>query len=189
MTDVEVVEQYTFSAITENSPGVLHRLTSVFTRRKINVESLCVAETGIEGVSRFTIVINATDSLVRKLEGQIQKIIEVIEVHAFRGGAGLIYKELAFFRVVSAKSDDLNRAVNAALDHGALIQHHDEHYVVIEKVGLREEIGKLYALLDPLGLEEFVRSGPIAIVRYQGLFATKREEVIEIMNKRKKKTV
>ena len=54
----EEERQFTITAFAENSPGVLHRLTSTLTRRKINIESLTVSETVETGISRFTIVVN-----------------------------------------------------------------------------------------------------------------------------------
>ena len=169
----EEIQPYTFAVLTENSPGVLHRLTSIFTRRKINVDSLNVAETGVHGVSRFTIVIHVSAELAAKLEAQIRKIVEVIEVHAFLDEA-LIYKQLGFYRVVSESLEDIRVALNVAVEHGAHLRHAGGFYVVIEKIGSESELKALYDALFPLGLEEFVRSGRIAIGRSKGLFTSGR---------------
>jgi acetolactate synthase I/III small subunit len=170
--ETESKQLYTFAVLTENSPGILHRLTAIFTRRKINVESLNVAETGQQGVSRFTIEINISADQALKLKGQIKKIIEVIEVHAFKEEA-MIYKQLAFYRVVSESISDIRQALNISVAAGAELSHVGEFYVVIEKIGSEKEIKSLYDQLKPLGLQEFVRSGRIAIGREQGFFTTK----------------
>jgi acetolactate synthase I/III small subunit len=163
---------YTFAVLTENSPGILHRLTAIFTRRKINVESLNVAETGQNGVSRFTIEINVLSEMALKLEAQIKKIVEVIEVHAYTEEA-MLYKQLAFYRVVSESLSDLREALNISVAAGAKLSYAGEFYVLIEKIGSEQEIKELYDLLSPLGLQEFVRSGRIAIGREKGLFSIK----------------
>jgi acetolactate synthase-1/3 small subunit len=74
-------------AITENEPGVLYRIADLFLRRKINIERLQVAETKTKGVSRFTIVIDAAPDSVEKLVKQLNRIIEVIDVHATQNGS------------------------------------------------------------------------------------------------------
>ena len=153
---------YTISALTENSPGVLHRITAIFTRRKINVESLCVSETKNEGISRFTIGIKSDPELVKKLVSQIAKIIEVVEVYAHTDDE-LIYKELAFFRIANENTKTLSEIENLANRYSATMAHATKSSIVIEKVGTESDINSLYLLLEPYRVIEFVRSGRIAI--------------------------
>ena len=65
----------TFSIFSENSPGVLHRVTVLFTRRKINIESLTVSGTEKEGISRFTIVVKITMDEAQKIGKQLRRIV------------------------------------------------------------------------------------------------------------------
>ena len=67
------LKTYTISAFTENSPGVLHRLVSTFTKRKVNIESLTVSETERRGISRFTIVVIIDEDLIKTIVKQIGK--------------------------------------------------------------------------------------------------------------------
>lgn len=69
---------YTITVVSENKPGVLYRIAGIFLRRKINVESLEVHETATQGISKFTIVINADEALIEKVASQIRKVIEII---------------------------------------------------------------------------------------------------------------
>jgi acetolactate synthase I/III small subunit len=155
---------YTISAFTENSAGVLHRLTSVFTRRKINVDSLCVSETETKGVSRFTISIHGTLESIRKVVAQIARVIEVIHVE-FHVDEELLYKEIAFIKV-RVKSTDERTVIQEHVDkYGAIIAHVNTSFLVVEKTGSEAEVDSLFRLLEPFGVIEFVRSGRIAMVR------------------------
>ena len=82
--------EYTLTIFTENKPGVLYRISDVFLRRKINVESLTVSELYPPDRSRFTVVINTDEEQIKKIAAQIEKIIEVFEVY-YNTDEGLIY--------------------------------------------------------------------------------------------------
>ena len=72
-------KQYTISVYTENNIGLLNRISAIFQRRHINIESMNISVSEIEAVSRFTILVNMTEVNVRKIIGQIEKQIEVIK--------------------------------------------------------------------------------------------------------------
>ncbi len=72
-------KDYTISVFSENQAGVLNRITSVFVRRKINIESLRVSETSKPGISKFTITASIPEGAVDLLVHQIEKIIEVFK--------------------------------------------------------------------------------------------------------------
>ena len=72
---------YTISIYTENNIGLLNRISAIFQRRQINIESLNISVSEIEGVSRFTILINMTEERVKKIIGQIEKQVEVIKAY------------------------------------------------------------------------------------------------------------
>jgi acetolactate synthase-1/3 small subunit len=67
------LKQYTISIYTENNIGLLNRISAIFQRRHINIESMNISESEIEGVSRFTILVNMTQDNVKKIIGQIEK--------------------------------------------------------------------------------------------------------------------
>jgi acetolactate synthase-1/3 small subunit len=153
---------HTISAFTENSPGVLHRITAIFTRRKINIESLCVSETEQPGISRFTIGVKMDRDAVRKVVGQIRRIIEVVEVYA-HVDEDLVFKELAFFKVKTETPKGRMEVEELAHRYGASMAYASKHYVVLEKIGTEGDVDSLYCLLEQFGIEEFVRSGRIAM--------------------------
>ena len=74
-------QQYTVSIYTENNIGLLNRISAIFQRRHINIESLNTSPSEIEGVSKFTIVVNMTEVNIKKILGQIEKQVEVIKAY------------------------------------------------------------------------------------------------------------
>lgn len=157
---------YTISAFTENSPGVLHRITVMFTRRKINIESLTVSETEVPGRSRFTIVVRCEPDLVLKIVKQLNRIIEVVDVFASEN-RHLIFKEIAFYRVATETQQKRLEVEEHAHRYGAQVGFAHADYIVVEKTGTEMEISSLFRLLEPYGIKEFVRSGRIAIPHHE----------------------
>ena len=153
---------HTISVFSENSPGVLHRITVLFTRRKINIESLTVSETERKGISRFTIVVKVDDEILEKVLKQIARIVEVTDVYA-KPNQDLLYKEIAFYRVLAKTPDKRTQIEDLSRRYNSTIVHLNESSVVLEKTGNEEEVNSLYLLLEPYGIQEFVRSGRIAL--------------------------
>ena len=155
----------TFSVFSENSPGVLQRITALFTRRKLNIESLTVSHTEVDGMSRFTIVLAIPLETAAKVAGQLRRIVEVhhVEVHA---NDALIYKEIAFFRVATPDAAARQYIAHAAVRHGASVVSIDPEALVIEKTGTEDEIERLYHAFKPLRIMEFIRSGRIAVKKH-----------------------
>ncbi len=75
-------KEYVFSILTENHPGILHRIASVFLRRKVNIETLNVTASAQEGFSRFIIVVLIEDAVAQTITRQIQKIVGVVCVNS-----------------------------------------------------------------------------------------------------------
>ena len=151
----EEKKEYTISVFSENHVGVLHRITTVFTRRGINIESITVSESEIHGVHRINIVVTETEKQIKKVVKQIEKQIEVLRSF-FHELDGIIYQEIALYKI----------SVNAIIrDNHAHILTVEKEYVVIEKTGHKEETQELFRQLKPLGLLEFVRSGRVALAK------------------------
>lgn len=157
-----MAQTYTISIFTENSPGVLHRITVLFTRRKINIESLTVCETEEHGTSRFTIVVVAPKEIVNTIVKQVDRIVEVKKVYASENSE-LVYKEIAFYKVNAENASKRREIEEHAIRHRAEIIYAEEKSVVIEKTGNEDETVSLFRLFEPFGIAEFVRSGRIAI--------------------------
>jgi len=85
--------EYTITVYTENQIGLLNRIAIMFSRRKINVESLNTSPTEAEGIHRFTIVIHETEEVVRKLCRQIERQVDVLKAY-FNTNDEIIWQEM-----------------------------------------------------------------------------------------------
>src|SRR6476620_8423034 len=91
-------EEYTITVYTENHIGLLNRIAIIFSRRKINVESLNTSPSEVPGIHRFTIVINETEEVVKKLVRQVEKQVEVLKAY-YNTNDEIIWQELALYKV------------------------------------------------------------------------------------------
>lgn len=150
---------YTLCIYSDNSPGILHRITVLFTRRKMNIESLTVSETETAGISRFTIVLHTDRDTADKVSRQIRRIVDVHEVVMCRDEE-IISREVAMFKV---KRTPEAEAALSAMPVRTLHQHEDS--VVVEQTGTEAEIRATLKNLSEFGVLEFVRSGRIGMRR------------------------
>ena len=157
-------ETYTISIYTENNLGLLNRISAIFLKRHVNIESLTVSDSEIEGVSRFIIVVNMSKEQIKKIIGQIEKQIEVIKAY-YHTNSQSIYLQSALFKVRSSLLFDKRQIQNIIKKSNAQIITVSREFFVIEKSGRREEIEKLYNALLPYGIMQFVRSGRISVTK------------------------
>ena len=135
-------ETYTISIYTENNLGLLNRISAIFLKRHINIESLTVSDSEIEHVSRFIIVVNMTKEQIKKIIGQIEKQIEVIKAY-YHTNSQSIYLQSALFKVKSSLLFDKRQIQNIIKKSNAQIITVSREFFVIAKSGRREEIEKL----------------------------------------------
>ena len=160
---MEEDKTYTISVYTENNIGLLNRLSAIFLKRHINIESMTVSKSEIEDVHRFTFVVNITETQARKIIGQIEKQIEVIRAY-YHTDEETIYQESALFKISTEHLYD--EVIQRKLKfRRANVVSITADFFVIEASGTKEHIDKLYDRLKPYGLLQFVRSGRIAITR------------------------
>jgi len=155
-------KQYTISVLTEDKAGLLNHLTIIFTRRKINIDSLNVSTTEVKGISRFTIVVTTTHDMAEKVVKQIRKIIDVVGSFLYEEDE-IFYQEIALYKVPTKVFLKENKIETLVRNHGARILVMEEEHIIIEKTGHKEDTQLLYQQLEPFGLLEFVRSGRVAI--------------------------
>lgn len=154
--------RYSFILFVENKPGVLYRVTDLFLRRKINIESLTVAQVDPRGISRMTVVAQIDEKTAEKLSKQLYRIVEVLKVIEAKDEE-LIAKEIALFKVSTRTPNRRMEVENLAGLFGAKAVFVGEDFLVIEAVGREEEIDSLALALKPFGIKEMVRSGRVAI--------------------------
>ena len=174
-TELTGKQEFTITAYTENQIGILNRIAIIFSRRKINIESLNTSPSEIEHIHRFNIVIHETEEVVRKLCRQIEKQIEVLKVY-YNTNEDIIWQELALYKVptdIVAERAPVERLLR---EYGARAVVIRKDYTVFEATGHREETDKLIEVLQPYGLIEFVRSARVAIIKDSEGFNAKLRE-------------
>ena len=154
----------TLIVFSENSLGLLHSISAMFTRRRLNIESLTVSETEKKGISRYTIVLNADEDLTQKVARQIRRVIEVRDVLVCKG-EDLIEFEVALIRVNTKDAAERSSLEALASRHGAEVVAGDEFHLVLQKSGPENEVKALFLMLEGYGIAEYVRSGRTALTR------------------------
>jgi len=159
-----MIEEFTITAFSENHIGLLNRITIIFTRRQVNIESLTVCESSIRGISKFTIVVNDTREKVEKICGQIEKLTEVLKCYFFTENE-IIHQEVALYKVPTMALLESNMVETIVRKYSARILEVTPEYMVIEKTGNKSETEELFNELNKYGVKQFTRSGRIAVNR------------------------
>ncbi|CAM1364472.1 Acetolactate synthase small subunit [Tenacibaculum litoreum] len=155
---------YTISIYTENNVGLLNRISAIFLRRHLNIESVNVSKSEIKSVSRFTLLVKVTEEQVKKIIGQIEKQVEVIKAF-YHTDEATIYQESCLFKLSTdllIQNDEIQTIINQSKSRVINI---NKSFFVLEKSGTKEEVEELYHILDKHGIMQFVRSGRIAITK------------------------
>lgn len=168
-------KDYTFTVYAENRIGLLNRIAIIFSRRKINIDSFNTSPSEIEGIYRFTILVNETGDVVSKLARQIEKQVDVLKVY-FNTNQDIIWQEIALYKVPTDTIAEKAPVERLLRENGARVVAIRKDYTVFETTGHREETESLLQALQPFGLIEFVRSGRIAIIKDSDGFNRKLRE-------------
>ncbi len=168
-------QEFTITVYTENHIGLLVRIATMFSRRKINIESMNTSPSEAEGIHRFTIVIHETEDVVRKLARQIEKQVEVLKAY-FNTNEEIVWQELALYKVPTDEIAEKVKVERLLREYGARAVVIRKDYTVFETSGHREETEKLVEVLAPYGLIEFVRSARVAIIKQSKGFHEKLKE-------------
>lgn len=153
---------FTISVYSENNVGLLNRISGIFLKRHINIESLNVSKSEIEQVSKFTIVVNTTETWVKRIVQQIEKQIDVIKAY-YHTDEETIFQETALFKISSDLLFDEPLIQNAIRESNSKIVTVHRDFFVLAKTAQRKEIEAMHDLLAPYGIMQFVRSGRIAV--------------------------
>lgn len=160
----EEIKTFTISIYTENNIGLLNRISAIFQRRHMNIESLTTSQSEIEGVNRFVIVVNITEPQAQKIIGQFQKQIEVIRAY-YHTDEETIYQESGMFKIKSELLFNEPQIQNIIKESNARIVTVNKEFFVLEKSGKRNEIEALREDLNIFGIMQFVRSGRISVTK------------------------
>ena len=152
-------QEYIITVFSENKVGLLSQITTVFTCRNVNIESLTTSESALAGIHKSTIVVRTDPEKIEKLARQVEKRIDVLKVFVFTSDE-VVQQEIALYKVT--RSRNVEQLVRR---HNVRILEIDDDYIVVEKTGYKSETRELFELLQPYGVQQFVRSGTVAIVK------------------------
>ena len=155
---------FTISVYTENNIGLLNRISAIFLKRHINLESFSTSESEIPNVFRFVIVVKTDAERVRKIVQQIEKQVDVIRAY-YHTDEETIFQENALYKVKSSSLFEERQIQNIIKSSHATIVTVSPEFFVIEKTGFREETEQLRLDLAPYGLLQFVRAGRISVTK------------------------
>jgi len=153
----------TFVVFVEDRPGVLNRAASLFRRRSFNIVSLNVGQTHIAGVSRMTVTVEADDDTARRIEANLYKLVNVLEVQDITHRPK-IERELALIKVRAAAADRAAILQIADVFQGRVVDMSPET-LVLEITGSHDRIKGLVSVLETYGIEEIVQTGSVAMTR------------------------
>ncbi|MBT8244927.1 MAG: acetolactate synthase small subunit [Winogradskyella sp.] len=165
------IKPFLVSIYTENNIGLLNRISAIFQRRHINIESLNTSKSEIEGVSRFTLVVNITEDQMKKIIGQLERQVEVIKAY-YHTDDETIYQISAMFKIKSNLLFEERQIQNIIKESNSRIVTVNKVFFVLEKSGRKEEIDLLYRELSAFGIMQFVRSGRIAVTKNEMKIST-----------------
>ena len=156
-------KKHTLSLLVENEPGVLARISGLFSGRGFNIESLCVAETNEYNVSRVTLVTTGDLVILEQIKKQLNKLISVIKVLDFTN-TPFVQRELALIKI-NAKPENRAEILRMVdIFRSRIVDVSSDHYTV-EVTGNEEKIKAILELLKPFGIKEIARTGAIALAR------------------------
>lgn len=181
-------QEYIISVYSENHIGLLNRITIIFTRRSVNIESLTVSESALKGISKFTIVVQEEREKVEKIVGQLEKQVEVLKAF-YHTNDEMIYQEIALYKVPTKSLMESDLIEKMVRKHNARILEITPDYTVIEKTGHKNETQELFEGLNHFGILQFIRSGRVAITRSPieklSEFLNERDSLLEKMDNKK----
>jgi len=153
--------QHTLSVLVENSPGVLARVASLFSRRGYNIDSLAVGPTENPAISRMTIVLNLEGHALDQVSAQLFKLVNVIGIQEMTADESR-QRELLMVKVASSQSNRSAIASVVSRYKGEIVNETNAS-LTIEAIGTSKDLASLLGELNQFGVKELVQSGLIAI--------------------------
>ncbi len=157
------MEHFVIAILVDNQPGILTRVSSMFTRRGFNIDCLTVSETEDHRYSRITIAVSGDEAIRRQIIKQVRKLYNVREVKVMERERS-VNRELALIKL--RNSPDTRQEVLSAVDiFRSKIVDFSPTTLCVEITGETSKIEAFIALVEPLGILEMCRTGVVAIER------------------------
>jgi acetolactate synthase I/III small subunit len=155
--------KHVISVLVDNEPGVLSRISGLFSGRGFNIESLNVAETLDPSISRMTLVTRGNDQIIEQIIKQLNKLVNVIKVLDLTGFE-YVDREMALIKVTAESASRAEVLRIADIFRGQVVDVSAKSYT-LEITGNDQKIQAVIDLLAPIGIMEIVRTGKVAIAR------------------------
>ncbi|MFZ5760495.1 MAG: acetolactate synthase small subunit [Thermodesulfobacteriota bacterium] len=155
--------KHTISVLLQNKPGVLSRVTGLFSGRGFNIESLSVAPTLERDVSCLTLVTSGEDAIIEQITKQLHKLIDVIKVTDI-SESEYVEREMALIRVKAEPATRAEILRICDIFRGRVVDVSAKSYAV-EVTGTCDKVQAMIDILRPIGIQEIVRTGTIAMTR------------------------
>ena len=154
---------HTLSVLVEDRPGVLARVSALFSRRGYNIMSLAVGGTEIKGVSRMTIVVAVQDFPLEQVTKQLNKLINVLKI-VEQDPEASVARELMLIKV-RADASSRNEVIDVVNLFRAKVIDVSPESITVEATGTADKLEALLRMLDPYGIREIAQSGVVALGR------------------------
>lgn len=158
------IERHVLSALVENKPGVLSRVTGLISRRGFNIESLAVGPTEDPTKSRLTAVVNADDVAYEQITKQLHKLICVYKISDLTHDEAAIERELVLFKV-NAPAEKRSEVIEIANLFRANVVDVGSSSLTVEATGDEGKMKGMEDLFRAYGIKEIIRTGKIAMAR------------------------
>ncbi|MBM4333928.1 MAG: acetolactate synthase small subunit [Deltaproteobacteria bacterium] len=155
--------RHVISVLVDNEPGVLSRISGLFSGRGFNIESLNVAETLDSSISRMTLVTRGNDQIIEQIIKQLNKLVNVIKVLDLTG-SDYVEREMALIKVTAEATSRAEVLRMVDIFRGRVVDVSLKSYT-LEITGDEKKIQAAIDLLTPIGIMEIVRTGKVAIAR------------------------
>jgi acetolactate synthase-1/3 small subunit len=158
-----MMNRHTLSVLVENKPGVLARISGLFSRRGFNIDSLAVGPTEHPEISRMTIVVGVEDLPLEQVTKQLNKLVNVLKIVEL-DPASSVQRELVLVKV-RADAETRSQVLETVQLFRAKVVDVAPDAVTIEATGNRDKLEALIRVLEPFGIKELVQSGMVAVGR------------------------
>jgi acetolactate synthase I/III small subunit len=155
---------YIVTALVENKPGVLFRVTNLFRARNFNIESITVGSTEQQDLSRMTITTNSDEKTLDQLVKQLRKLIDVVEVKVLDTEKS-VYRELALIKMKAVDPTTRSEIINYSTIFRGNILDIAKDTITVEITGTPDKIDAFKSLVEPYGITQLARTGVSALPR------------------------
>jgi acetolactate synthase-1/3 small subunit len=157
------IKENTISILVNNKPDVMARIAGTFSGRGFNIETIAVNVTDDPKISKIVLTIWGNQDTIIKIEKQLNRMVDVLQVDDLTG-KDAIRREMLLARVKADKErqDNLMKTIDT---YKWKIVSDDADYIILEVTGNKEDIENALVILKPLGMDNFTRTGTVALAR------------------------